>query len=108
MPLASHIQLPERYRVTRHIASGGMASVWEVEDLLLGRGVAGKVLGANYAAHRGGPPPLPRAAPTTPPIAAPAPASRARRAPPHAPATTRTSRRSTTSASTPRTRSSSW
>ena len=53
MPLASHIQLPERYRVTRHIASGGMASVWEVEDLLLGRVVAVKVLGAQYAADRG-------------------------------------------------------
>jgi len=53
MPLASHIQLPERYRVTRHIASGGMASVWEVEDLLLGRVVAVKVLGAHYAADRG-------------------------------------------------------
>jgi eukaryotic-like serine/threonine-protein kinase len=53
MPLASHIQLPERYRVTRHIASGGMASVWEVEDLLLGRVVAVKVLGAHYAADIG-------------------------------------------------------
>jgi eukaryotic-like serine/threonine-protein kinase len=53
MPLASHIQLPERYRATRHIASGGMASVWEVEDLLLGRVVAVKVLGAQYAADRG-------------------------------------------------------
>jgi len=50
MPLASGIELPERYRVTRHIASGGMASVWEVEDLLLGRVVAVKVLGAQYAA----------------------------------------------------------
>ncbi|MBW3652661.1 MAG: serine/threonine-protein kinase [Actinobacteria bacterium] len=53
MPLASHIQLPERYRVTRHIASGGMASVWEVEDLLLGRVVAVKVLGAQFAADAG-------------------------------------------------------
>ncbi|HEV2774758.1 MAG TPA: protein kinase, partial [Solirubrobacteraceae bacterium] len=53
MPLASAIELPERYRVTRHIASGGMASVWEVEDLLLGRIVAVKVLGAQYAADRG-------------------------------------------------------
>jgi serine/threonine-protein kinase len=53
MPLASHIQLPERYRVTRHIASGGMASVWEVEDLLLGRVVAIKVLGTQYAADAG-------------------------------------------------------
>ena len=53
MPLASHVELPERYRATRHIASGGMASVWEVEDLLLGRIVAVKVLGAHYAADRG-------------------------------------------------------
>ena len=39
--------------MTRHIASGGMASVWEVEDLLLGRVVAVKVLGAQFAADRG-------------------------------------------------------
>jgi len=49
MPLASQIELPERYRVARHIASGGMASVWEVEDLLLGRIVAVKVLGSQFA-----------------------------------------------------------
>jgi serine/threonine-protein kinase len=53
MPLASQIELPERYRVTRHIASGGMASVWEAEDLLLGRVVAVKVLAAQYAADPG-------------------------------------------------------
>ena len=53
MPLASAIELPERYRVTRHIASGGMASVWEVEDLLLGRVVAVKVLGSHFAADAG-------------------------------------------------------
>jgi len=46
------IELPDRYRVLRHIASGGMASVWEAEDLLLGRHVAVKVLGAQYAADR--------------------------------------------------------
>ena len=50
MPLASTISLPDRYRVVRHIASGGMASVWEAEDLLLGRVVAVKVLAAQYAA----------------------------------------------------------
>src|SRR4051794_731593 len=50
MPLASQIELPERYRVARHIATGGMASVWEVEDLLLGRIVAVKVLGPHFAA----------------------------------------------------------
>jgi len=53
MPLASAIELPERYRVTRHIASGGMATVWEVEDLLLGRIVAVKVLGSHFAADPG-------------------------------------------------------
>jgi len=47
MPLASQIELPERYRVARHIASGGMASVWEAQDLLLRRTVAIKVLGAH-------------------------------------------------------------
>ncbi|MEA2157534.1 MAG: eukaryotic-like serine/threonine-protein kinase [Solirubrobacteraceae bacterium] len=53
MPLASKIELPERYRVERHIANGGMASVWEVEDLLLGRIVAVKVLGAQFASDPG-------------------------------------------------------
>ncbi len=50
VPLASGIELPERYRVTRHIASGGMASVWEAQDLRLGRVVAVKVLSPQYAA----------------------------------------------------------
>ncbi len=50
MALAEKIELPDRYRVVRHIASGGMASVWEAEDLLLGRLVAVKVLAAQYAA----------------------------------------------------------
>ncbi len=53
MPLAATIELPDRYRVVRHIASGGMASVWEAEDLLLGRLVAVKVLGAQFAADPG-------------------------------------------------------
>ena len=53
MPLASSIELPERYRVTRHVASGGMATVWEVEDLLLGRVVAVKLLGSHFAADPG-------------------------------------------------------
>ena len=53
MPLASGIELPERYRVTRHIASGGMASVWEAQDLRLGRVVAVKVLSPQYAADDG-------------------------------------------------------
>src|SRR5919199_4805131 len=38
------IALPARYRVVRHIANGGMASVWAAEDELLGRLVAVKVL----------------------------------------------------------------
>jgi len=42
------IELPKRYRVARHIASGGMASVWEAQDLLLRRTVAVKVLGAHF------------------------------------------------------------
>lgn len=50
MPLASKIDLPERYRVARHIASGGMASVWEAKDLMLDRVVAVKVLASQYAA----------------------------------------------------------
>jgi serine/threonine-protein kinase len=53
MPLVGKIELPPRYRVARHIASGGMASVWEAEDLVLGRVVAVKVLGAHYAADPG-------------------------------------------------------
>src|ERR671923_399857 len=41
---AARITLPDRYRVVRHIANGGMASVWEAHDELLGRSVAVKVL----------------------------------------------------------------
>src|SRR3954453_15609783 len=43
------IALPDRYRVVRHIANGGMASVWAAEDELLGRLVAVKVLSPAYA-----------------------------------------------------------
>jgi eukaryotic-like serine/threonine-protein kinase len=50
MPVSEHrIALPARYRVKRHIANGGMASVWAAEDELLGRLVAVKVLSAGYA-----------------------------------------------------------
>jgi eukaryotic-like serine/threonine-protein kinase len=43
------IRLPDRYEVVRHIARGGMASVWEAEDNLLGRRVAVKVLAEHLA-----------------------------------------------------------
>jgi serine/threonine-protein kinase len=46
----ARIALPDRYRVVRHIAYGGMASVWAAEDELLGRQVAVKVLAPGYAA----------------------------------------------------------
>jgi serine/threonine-protein kinase len=50
MPVSEHrIALPSRYRVVRHIANGGMASVWAAEDELLGRLVAVKVLAPAYA-----------------------------------------------------------
>jgi serine/threonine protein kinase len=44
------VSLPPRYRVVRHIANGGMASVWAAEDELLGRLVAVKVLSRAYDA----------------------------------------------------------
>ena len=48
MPQATaRITLPARYRIIRHIANGGMASVWEAHDELLDRAVAVKVLGAH-------------------------------------------------------------
>ena len=45
----SSLKLPERYRARRHIASGGMASVWCADDLVLGRTVAVKVLPEHIA-----------------------------------------------------------
>jgi eukaryotic-like serine/threonine-protein kinase len=51
MPAAEQrVSLPPRYRVVRHIASGGMASVWAAEDELLGRLVAVKLLSRAYDA----------------------------------------------------------
>jgi serine/threonine-protein kinase len=44
------VALPDRYRLVRHIANGGMASVWAAEDALLERLVAVKVLAPGYAA----------------------------------------------------------
>jgi len=41
--------LPERYAISRHIANGGMASLWAAEDCVLGRDVAIKVLAAHLA-----------------------------------------------------------
>jgi serine/threonine protein kinase len=43
----ARIRLPDRYRVVRHIANGGMASVWEAHDELLDRRVAVKVLASH-------------------------------------------------------------
>jgi len=43
----ARISLPDRYRVVRHIANGGMAGVWEAFDELLGRPVAVKVLASH-------------------------------------------------------------
>src|SRR5580693_7627443 len=41
--------LPKRYAALRHIASGGMASVWCARDRALGRNVAIKLLAKRFA-----------------------------------------------------------
>src|ERR1700760_849299 len=43
------VTMPERYELIRHIASGGMASVWCAEDRVLGRRVAIKLLAERFA-----------------------------------------------------------
>src|ERR1700761_3460810 len=43
------LRLPDRYRVRRRLATGGMAAVWCAEDLVLGRTVAIKVLADRFA-----------------------------------------------------------
>src|SRR4051795_2704457 len=53
MPATEHtVSLPERYRVTRRIASGGMATVYACEDQVLGRLVAVKVLAPAYSSDK--------------------------------------------------------
>src|SRR5256714_10693326 len=50
MPATEHrVRLPDRYRVTRRIAAGGMATVYACEDQTLGRLVAVKVLAPQFA-----------------------------------------------------------
>src|SRR3954454_14326655 len=44
------LELPPRYRVLRHVATGGMAAVYAAQDELLGREGAVKVLAEAYGA----------------------------------------------------------
>src|ERR1700751_5277052 len=47
------LRLPERYEPLRHIATGGMASVWGARDGALGRNVAIKLLAEQFAYDEG-------------------------------------------------------
>ncbi len=49
LSMLKDVTLPERYGLVRHIASGGMASVWCAEDRALGRRVAIKLLAERFA-----------------------------------------------------------
>src|SRR4051794_8805081 len=49
----ARVSLPDRYRVIRHLANGGMASVWEAHDDLLDRDVAVKVLASHLGEDDG-------------------------------------------------------
>jgi eukaryotic-like serine/threonine-protein kinase len=51
--MLKHLTLPERYVLVRHIADGGMASVWCAEDVVLGRRVAIKLLAERFAHDEG-------------------------------------------------------
>jgi eukaryotic-like serine/threonine-protein kinase len=47
--MLEHVTLPDRYVLVRHVADGGMASVWCAEDGVLGRRVAIKLLSERFA-----------------------------------------------------------
>lgn len=49
MALQSGATIADRYRLQRHIATGGMGAVWESTDLRLDRAVAVKVLKPEYS-----------------------------------------------------------
>src|SRR3954462_3176304 len=65
MPATQHrMRLPDRYQDLRHIANGGMASVWSARDAMLERTVAVKVLAPGFAADPTASRRLPRGART--------------------------------------------
>src|SRR5260370_18775904 len=48
-PLPAHARLSERYELVKHMASGGVASVWCARDQLLDRPVAIKLMAEQLA-----------------------------------------------------------
>lgn len=52
MPISVTVDLPPRYRGARHLASGGMATVWAAEDAVLRRSVAVKLLAEQFLGDR--------------------------------------------------------